>query len=388
MAEHTFANPSDLDVTTRKFYWGVDPSSDSMTIGNLAALMMVKCFMRHGYKATLLAGGATGQIGDPKETGERDLKTTEEVKANVKGLEEQFRRITGDDFEIVDNNDWFEDMRFMPFLREIFKEFSVTQMLDRKFVQDRIGKGGSGISLAEFCYTTIQGYDFLRLFREKGITLQLCGADQFGNCVSGMQLIRKLEGAEADVWSIPLVIDPVTGRKFGKSEGNAIWLSRFKTGVFDFYQFWLNQSDEAVLNLIKIYTLLMPDEVDQTMAEHDKDKSKRLAQKALAFGSTTVVHGERAALAAQRASELLFGGQAGRGDDLDLLSEILPVYTLGDGETLVNAVAAGLSSSKSEVRRLMEGGGISLNGGKATDISALATPGIVKVGKNKFLVIK
>ncbi len=229
VAEHTFKDPAELDAKKRKFYWGVDPSADSMTIGNLAALMMTKVFIRHGYEPFLLAGGATGQIGDPKENSERELKGLGEVATNVAAISDQFRRIVGGEFTLVNNNDWFSEILFVPFLREIGKHFSMTQLLDRQFVQNRIGEGGGGISYAEFSYTLIQGYDFLHLFRKYGVELQLCGADQFGNCVSGMHLIRRLEGAEADVWSMPLVIDKVTGRKFGKSEGNAIWLSAERT---------------------------------------------------------------------------------------------------------------------------------------------------------------
>ena len=262
-AETTIANPADLDTrVSKKFYWGADPSADSLTIGNLAALMMCACFVRHGYEPYLLVGGATGQIGDPKDNGERDLKPLEEIEHNKKCIKAQIERVVqADNVTMVDNYDWFREMKYLDFLREVGKAFSMTQLLDRQFVQNRIGEGGSGISYAEFSYTLIQGYDFLHLYREYGVDLQLCGADQYGNCTSGIHLIKRLEDGVADVWSTPLVIDPVTGRKFGKSEGNAVWLAASDNGsgnytsIFDFYQFWLNQSDEAVEYLIKIYTL-------------------------------------------------------------------------------------------------------------------------------------
>ena len=226
-AETTIENPEDLDSRENKsFYWGADPSADSLTIGNLAAMMMCACFVRHGYKPYLLVGGATGQIGDPKENGERDLKPLDEVEHNKKCLKKQIEQvISTDDVTMVDNYDWFKNIKYLDFLREVGKVFSMTQLLDRQFVQDRIGEGGSGISYAEFSYSLIQGYDFLHLYREHNVALQLCGTDQFGNCTSGIHLIKRLEGGEADVWSTPLVIDPVTGRKFGKSEGNAVWLA-------------------------------------------------------------------------------------------------------------------------------------------------------------------
>ncbi|MCL2085602.1 tyrosine--tRNA ligase [Candidatus Saccharibacteria bacterium] len=392
VAEHTFKDSSELDAKKRKFYWGVDPSADSMTIGNLAAMMQAKVFIRHGYTPYLLAGGATGQIGDPKDNGERDLKTLDEIQKNVEGIKGQFNRICGDSFEIVNNADWFASINYIEFLREVGKHFSMTQLLDREFVKNRIGEGGSGISYAEFSYTLIQGYDFLHLYRTHGVDLQLCGADQFGNSVSGMHLIKRLEGAEADVWSMPLIIDPVSGRKFGKSEGNAIWLARERTNIFDFYQFWLNQPDQAVHSLLKTYTILTKPEVDEIMKNHEKNPSHRIAQKALAFGVTTVVHGEKNALAAQRATEILFQGKAGpseKRDDLALLSEILPSHSPKKNELLVDAIAnSQMTSSKSEARRLIKGGGVALNGEKITDENAKTEPGILKLGKNKFLIIK
>lgn len=186
-AETTIKDPSELDTrASKKFYWGADPSADSLTIGNLAAAMMCACFVRHGYEPTLLVGGATGQIGDPKDNGERDLKSLEEVEHNKSCIMEQMKRIVkSENLRMVDNYDWFKEINYLSFLREVGKVFSMTQLLDRQFVQNRIGDGGSGISYAEFSYTLIQGYDFLHLYREYGIDLQLCGADQFGNCSSG-----------------------------------------------------------------------------------------------------------------------------------------------------------------------------------------------------------
>ena len=299
VAENTIKNPAEIDQReNKKFYFGADPSADSLTIGNLAALMMCACFVRHGYQPYLLVGGATGQIGDPKENGERDLKTLEEIDHNKNCIKKQMESVispdgaantlgdgdpTNDHYELtmVDNLDWFKGINFLDFLRSVGKSFSMTQLLDRKFIQNRIGEGGSGISYAEFSYTLIQGYDFLHLYRTYGIDLQLCGADQFGNASTGVHLIKRLEGGRADVWSTPLVIDPVTGRKFGKSEGNAVWLAGSDNGsgnftsVFDFYQFWLNQADETVEYLIKIYTVLDKATIDQILAEHKAHPEQR-----------------------------------------------------------------------------------------------------------------
>ncbi|MBQ6127901.1 tyrosine--tRNA ligase [Candidatus Saccharibacteria bacterium] len=396
-AETTIKDPTILDTMENKtFYWGADPSADSLTIGNLAALMMCACFVRHGYKPYLLVGGATGQIGDPKETRERDLKSLEEVEHNKKCIKEQIKRvISSDDVVMVDNYDWFKNINYIDFLRNIGKQFSMTQLLDRKFIQSRIGEGGSGISYAEFSYTLIQGYDFYHLYKKYGIQLQLCGADQYGNCSSGISLIRKLENAEANVWSTPLIIDPVTGRKFGKSEGNAVWLASSDNGqgnfttVFDFYQFWLNQADSAVEYLLKIYTIYSKEEIEKILAEHKEHPEERIAQKALARGATEVVHGKELTEAVIRLTEKLFAKETSYSDkDIDDAAKILPVRPLST--TLVeDLVCTGLASSKKEARQFIKAGAVSANGVKITDENkVMNAPAILKRGKNKFAVVR
>ena len=390
-AETSIKDPAELDKRAqKKFYFGADPSADSLTIGNLAALMMCACFVRHGYQPYLLAGGATGQIGDPKETGERELKPLEEVERNKRAIARQMAQVVqSPDLVMVDNLDWFREIKYLDFLREVGKAFSMTQLLDRQFVQARIGEGGSGISYAEFSYTLIQGYDFLHLYRTYGIDLQLCGADQYGNCASGIHLIRRLEGATADAWSTPLVIDPVTGRKFGKSEGNAIWLDAGKTSIFDFYQFWLNQPDEAVEKLLKIYTLLGPEEVRSVMAEQAEHPERRVAQRALARGATEVVHGRERADAVEALSAQLFGGDLAEltADEISEFGEYLATVPKGTG--LAEAlVATGLASSKSEARKLMAAGAIAVNGVKVREEVELTQVALLKRGKNKFAVVR
>ena len=457
-AETTIEEPSALDTRkTKKFYWGADPSADSLTIGNLAALMMCACFVRHGYEPVLLVGGATGQIGDPKDNGERELKSLEEVEHNKQCIKRQVEMVisnatsrlaparpstevvrqsssqneqqvahsldssdgllrgsgahsapvVADGLEValpnhlnvtmVDNYDWFKDMKYLDFLREVGKAFSMTQLLDRQFVQNRIGEGGAGISYAEFSYTLIQGYDFLHLYREYGVDLQLCGADQYGNCTSGIHLIKRLEDAEADVWSTPLVIDPVTGRKFGKSEGNAVWLAASDNGsgnftsIFDFYQFWLNQPDDAVEYLMKIYTLLEPEEIDEILAKHREAPEKRLAQRMLARGATEVVHGVKAAEAVENLTAMLFDKATNFAefseDEILEFAEYLPVAQ--KGVRLVDAlVDYGLAESKKKAREFLAQGAVTINGEKVNEDMVVNQTAIVKKGKNKFLVIK
>ena len=399
VAETTIDNIEDLDTReSKKFYWGADPSADSLTIGNLAALMMCACFVRHGYEPYLLVGGATGQIGDPKENGERELKPLEEVEHNKKCIGEQIARVVkADNLTMVDNYDWFSQIKFLDFLREVGKSFSMTQLLDRQFVQKRIGEGGAGISYAEFSYTLIQGYDFLHLYRKYGVALQLCGADQYGNCTSGIHLIKRLEDAVADVWSTPLVIDPVTGRKFGKSEGNAVWLSGSDNGsgnytsIFDFYQFWMNQSDEAVANLIKIYTLLEPERIEEILRQHNEHPEERIAQKALARGATEVVHGIENAEAVENLTALLFNRDTNfaefSADEINEFAKYLPVAERGVNivDLLVNT---GLAESKKKAREFIMQGAVSVNGAKVTDEINIEQTAIVKKGKNKFAVVE
>ena len=392
VAEHTLDQISDLDKAPRNFYWGTDPSADSLHIGHLAALMMCACFVRHGYTPYYLVGGATGQIGDPKDTVERDLKGLDEIDKNKHALAKQIIRVTHspEDTKILDNYDWFSEVKFLPFLREIGKAFSMTQLLDRQFVQKRIGEGGSGISYAEFSYTLIQGYDFLHLFREHNVDLQLCGADQYGNCTSGIHLIKRLENAKADAYSCPLIIDKVTGRKFGKSEGNAVWLDANKTSIFDFYQFWLNQSDDALEDYFKYFTFIMPEELEQILAEHNENPAARLGQKRLGYEVTKVVHGEAAAKQAEKLTAFLFGdGKIDdlTSEDLDLLAQSFP--TAATGATLVDIlVATGLASSKGEARKLISGNAISVNGAKVTADQTIDSTSVIKKGKNKFAVVR
>lgn len=403
-AENTFDDPAELDTRENKtFYWGADPSADSLTIGNLAAAMMCACFVKHGYKPYLLVGGATGQIGDPKDNGERDLKSLDEVEHNKKCIKEQMERVispvaSGDtSITMVDNYDWFKNIKYLDFLREVGKAFSMTQLLDRQFVQNRIGEGGSGISYAEFSYTLIQGYDFLHLYREHGVGMQLCGADQFGNCASGVHLIKRLENGSADVWSTPLVIDPVTGRKFGKSEGNAVWLAATDNGsgnytpIFDFYQFWLNQPDESVEYLIKIYTFLSKEEIETILAEHAKAPEKRVAQKALARGVTEVVHGREAAGAVEVLTERLFDSNTNFGefteDEIIEFAEYLPCVKKG-AQLIDVLVNNGLAESKKKAREFMTQGAITVNGEKVKEDVKISQVAIIKKGKNKFVIVK
>jgi len=386
----TYKNISELDVAPISFYWGVDPSSNSMTVGHLAAAMMVRAFIAHGHKAVLLIGGATGLIGDPDgKNQERNLKSTKEIAKNIKGLLGQYDQIfAGESYEVVNNYDWFKTIGYLEFLRDIGKHFSMTQLLDRDFIKSRIGAGGSGISYAEFSYSLIQGYDFLHLYREKNVTLQVCGADQWGNSLSGVEMIRKLEGASAHVYSFPLIINKATGVKFGKSEAGAVWLDPAKTSVFQFYQFWLNCDDESVLNYLKIYTLMTPNEYDILIAEFQANPSQRAAQRYLAYEVTKIVHGEKYASSAQKVTSVLFDNAtitSLSGDELELLSHEIPVAKPGFVSDVL--VQSQVASSKNEARRLLESGAISMDGQKLRQDTMIAPKSLLKKGKNNFILV-
>lgn len=388
----TYDSVGALDDQPVTFYWGVDPSADSMTIGNLAAAMMVRHFIDHGHKAYLLVGGATGLIGDPDgKKDERNLKTPEEIAANKAGLVAQYQRLfAGQPFEVVDNYDWFSGIQYLSFLRDIGKHVPVSTMLSRDFVQARLGENGSGISYAEFSYSLIQGYDYLHLFREHGVTLQLCGADQWGNSITGVDLIRRIEGGEAHVFSSPLVVNKATGVKFGKSEDGAIWLDSTKTSVYKFYQFWLNVDDEGAIDYAKIYTLLSRDAINELVTRQQADPSARDIQKTLAYEVTKLVHGEQAAESAKKVTSVLFGGLTLQGlvaDDIDLLAEEIPVANTGS--TIVDLlVSGGMAASKGEARRLILGGAISVDGEKLADDRQIDHMCLIKKGKNSFMLVR
>lgn len=388
----TYPNISDLDKQPITFYWGVDPSADSMTIGNLAIAMMVKHFIDHGHKAILLVGGATGMIGDPDgKKQERDLKTLDEIAHNKAGITAQYQNIfAGKAFEIVDNYDWFAGLGYLEFLREVGKHMSMTQLLDREFIKARIGEGGDGISYAEFSYSLIQGYDFLHLFREKGATLQVAGSDQWGNCIAGVQLIRKLEAGDAHVWTAPLIVNKQTGVKFGKSEGGAIWLDPVKTSPYKFYQFWLNVDDDTAEDLIKIYTLLPKETVVAAIENHRANPGARSLQKLLAGEVTEIVHGRDRRESVERVTNVLFGGADINSldeADLDALSQ--EISTAAKDMTVIDIlVQSGVSASNGEAKRLIQGNAVSVNGQKISEDQQITDISLVKKGKNVFILVR
>ncbi len=395
----TMKDPSELDKKRPKFYMGYDASADSQTVGNLAAMMFAKACLRHGLAGILLAGGSTSLIGDPGgKDKERVLQDETTIAHNVARAAAQIKTImAGQKFKLVNNLDWTRDLKVLPFLRDIGKHYSMTPLVQRDYISTRLGEGGSGISYAEFSYTILQGYDYLHLFDHEGVTLQLGGSDQWGNCLSGVELIRKARGAEVDVITTNLVINKTTGIKFGKSEEGAIWLDETKTSVYQFYQFWLNSDDEGVIDYLKIYTELSKATIDQVIADFNKDKSSRLAQKVLAHEVTKLVHGSERAEAIKRVTEVLFdSGDYGRlnKNDFHLLEKELPTAKFGSGDSLAEAlVKTGLASSNTEARRFLNDGAVYINGkqvdSETTIEKAYFNSGyaILRRGKNNNAII-
>lgn len=361
----TYPDITALDGTPITFYLGVDPSADSMTVGNLAVVMMVGHFIRHGHRAILLVGGATGMIGDPDgKKQERTLLTLEQIDHNKQAVAAQYKQVLGDvPFDLVDNYDWFKDIGYLQFLRDVGKHVPMRTMLGRDFVQSRLGEDGAGISYAEFSYSLIQGYDFVHLHREKGVSLQICGADQWGNSITGVDLIRRLTGDEAHVWSAPLVVNKATGVKFGKSEAGAVWLDAQKTSPFDFYQFWLNLDDEGVEDYLKIYTLLDKDHINAVMAEFAANKGGRLAQKTLAHEVTTIVHGPEVTAKVEAVTEVLFSKSTYDEQDFDRIKSVFQATLVPNQTPLLEAlVTLGLAGSNTEARRFVADGAVTING--------------------------
>jgi tyrosyl-tRNA synthetase len=368
--DKTFRDITWLD-TPQTFYLGADcQSADSLTIGNLAIFMLAKRLNRAGWKTILLVGGATSLIGDPGgKDDERQLKSRDEIAHNVAGIKSQVQQLfNGADFTLVDNYDWFKDVNFLDFLRDVGKNYSMTELIQRDFISERMGEGSSGISYAEFSYTLIQGYDFWHLYKNHGVVLQIGGSDQWGNMLSGVPLIRKKEAVEVQALSMPLVINQATGKKFGKSEGGAIWLDASKTSPTQFYQFWINAADQGVSDYLKIYTDLDQPALDKLIAEHTANPQARTAQKTLALEVTRLVHGPEAAALAQEVTAYLTGQQSieGAGDAaLAAVRQELPSVTAAaDGSIVEALVQAGLASSNTEARRLVTANSVSVNGAK------------------------
>ncbi|MBC9823190.1 tyrosine--tRNA ligase [Terrabacter sp. MAHUQ-38] len=354
-------------------YCGFDPTAPSLHFGNLVQLVVLRHFQRAGHKVICLVGGSTGLIGDPKPTSERLLKTKEQTAdwvARIKELVRPFLSFEGDDAAIlVDNLEWTAPLSALDFLRDVGKHFRVNQMIKKDAIATRL-ESNEGISYTEFSYQLLQGLDYLHLYREFGCTLQTGGSDQWGNLTAGVDLIHRVEGKAVHLLTTPLLTD-AAGNKFGKSEGNAVWLSADMTSPYAFYQYFLNIEDASVVSLLKVFTDRGPDEVAELERQVKEEPFRRAAQRTLAADITTLVHGAEATAAVQAASEALFGKGDLAGLDARTLGDAtaeLPGAGVAVGTSVVDAlVAVGLVDSRNGARRAIGEGGASLNNAKVTD---------------------
>lgn len=386
----TIKDFSVIDENKVTFYHGFDASAPSQTIGNLASMMLDRVFLRHGHTCIVLAGGATSLVGDAggKDT-ERELQGIETIAHNVEKAKQQLERVYGQyPFTLVNNIDWTGSINVLDFLRDVGKYYNVGEMIKKDIIASRIGEGGSGISYAEFSYALLQGNDFLHLYDNYQCTLQLCGADQWTNCIAGVDLIRRKRSVETHVLTNPLIINHVTGKKFGKSEAGAVWLDAEMTSPYEFYQFWMNTDDIGCREYIKIYTDIMPDEYDVLLAQADQDPQARLVQKYLAYHVTKLVHGENEANKARETAEKLFGGEIDI-NDLNIPELSVSEYMDNGKLDLVDMLAnSGAIKSKREAREFIDAGSISMDDEKfsgyviSLDISSL--PKLIRIGKKKY----
>lgn len=365
-----------LGNETVTYYCGFDPTAPSLHLGNLAQIIVMRRLQLAGHRPLALVGGSTGLIGDPKPTSERQLNDREKVAEWVTYLGAQVVRFLsseGDNaVQLVNNLDWTAPMSTVDFLREIGKHFRVGTMLKKDAVAARMGSD-DGISYAEFSYQVLQGLDFRELFLRNGCTLQLGGSDQWGNLTAGTELIRKAEGEHVHALGTPLITD-ADGRKFGKSEGNAVWLDANLTSPYAMYQFWLNQDDAIVVSLLQKFTFLTREDIERLEAAVRDEPFRREAQRVLAYEVTSFVHGAEITDQVVAASAALFGGGALDQLDADVLDQALaslPAADAADGFTVVEALRdTGLVSSISEARRAIAQGAVSVNNEKIDDAEA------------------
>ena len=385
----TFQDSKVLDGEKRTIYLGADPSADSLHIGHLSVYMMVRRFLDHGHKVVLLIGGGTGMIGDMRDTEERQLLSPEIVAKNTEALKSQVSKLfAGQNFEVVNNADWLSKIELIPFLRDIGKNFNMAELISRDFFKSRINNG-SGLSFAEFTYTLLQGYDFWYLYKNNGVSLQIGGSDQWGNLLSGVNLIRKKEGSEVFAMTAPLLINRSTGRKFGKSEGGALWLDPSKTSPFKMYQFLLNSDDQSVFEYLKILTTLSKEEIETIEKNHQENQHLRIAQKALAKNVVEIVHGEEVAKNVISATEVLFGGKAFENltkSEIEVLKYEIPV-TSKDKTVSEILIETNFAKSKGEAKRLISANSISFNSNKLQEDIQITEKGLLRKGKNSFILI-
>ncbi len=382
--QHTSESLADVvDGPKRTIYHGIDPSADSAHVGNMVIWLLLRHLSKAGHTIIFLVGGGTGMIGDPKPDAERVLQDVTITDGNVEKIKAQAQRLIGGDIatiKFVNNKDWLAAEGLLTFLRDIGKHFTVNELIKKDAIARRLSSD-TGISYTEFAYPLLQGYDYLVLNREYGCDVQVGGSDQWGNIVSGVDLIRRKEQKTVHAVTVPLIVDKATGKKFGKSEGNAVWLAAEKTSPFAFYQFWLNQSDAGVIEYLKLFTFLSFDQIAQLEVELAQNPGARRAQKELAQAVTTFVHGGEVADSVARVAATLFSGgdvQTLSVSEKEIVLANAPVFELVDQMGIVELlVSAGLATSNREARTFIETGAITLDTEKVLSVDTVV---VVPIG--------
>lgn len=376
------------------FYWGTDPTADSLHLGHYSSLLTAKRLANAGHHPILLVGGATGLIGDPRPTAEREIMAKDTLNKNLEGIKKQVDRIFDGRATIVNNYDWMKDYNYLDFLRDVGKYINVNYMLAKDIINRRLE---TGITYAEFSYTLMQGYDFLHLYEKYNCVMQAEGSDQWGNITTGIDLIRKKTGKEAYGFTMPLVLD-AQGNKFGKSEGNALWLDINKTSSYELYQYLINTDDSMCESYLKIFTFLSPEEIMEVVKKHNEEPHLRLAQKTLAKEIITDLHGKEEYDKAVKISEALFSGNV-KDIDTNLIGKVfkdVPNSDMKSDKNIVDLlVDTNICSSKREAREFITTGAISINGDRITDLDAIITKDnsidnkyiIVRRGKKKYYLV-
>ena len=380
-----------LNNESLTFYIGTDPTADSMHIGHYSSFLISKRLAKAGHKPILLVGGATGLIGDPKPTAERPMISKEEVEKNFRGLKEQAERIFG--FEVVNNYDWTKDINVIDFLRDYGKYFNVNYMLAKDKVKSRLE---SGITYAEFSYMILQALDFMHLYETRGCTLQVAGSDQWGNITSGIELVRKKLGKEIYGMVMPLVTDS-NGVKFGKTEGNALWLDKNKTSSYELYQYLINLEDSMIIQYLKMLTFLSREEIEELEVKNNENPHLREAHKALAREIITDLHGEEEYQKAVMMSEVLFTGEFKKltKEEIEEVFKGYKKINVGNNQNIVDLlINMGIASSKREAREFITSNAISINGEKINDLEYVINDNdfmygeyiIVRRGKKNYYI--
>ena len=374
-----------LDGNPITFYWGTDPTADSLTIGHYSSLITAKRLAKAGHHPILLVGGATGLIGDPRPTAEREIISKETLDRYFNCIKKQVTDIFDGNVEIVNNYDWFKDISWIDFLRDTGKYINVNYMLSKDIISRRLE---TGITFAEFAYTLMQGYDYLYLYETKGVTLQCAGSDQWGNITTGVELINKKLGKQVNAFTMPLILD-ATGKKIGKSEGNALWLDINKTSSYEIYQYLINASDEKVEEYLKVFTFLDKEEIENVMKKHFEKPEDRYAQKTLAKEFITDLHGKEEYEKAVKISEALFSGRVKELSKEEILIGFkdVPSFDVKEGISLLDLlVDNGVCQSRREAREFLAAGSISINDEKVGDENQIITKSIAI--DNEVLIIK